>query len=61
MMIGEIEYVDTFITSITAKNSVTNNPENPFPPLAFVFIFLFVFIIGIALMNLLVCIYAVTP
>ncbi len=54
MMIGEYEYVTTFIDSISNSSDVTRNPLNPFPEIALVFIFAFLFLMSIILMNLLV-------
>ncbi|KAL9969322.1 hypothetical protein ACROYT_G021521 [Oculina patagonica] len=54
MMIGEYEYVTTFIDSIGSSSDVTRNPLNPFPEIALVFIFAFLFLMSIILMNLLV-------
>ena len=57
MMIGELEFDDTFVKTIS-KNTTsrsTTAPENPFPEVAFVFITFFLLLMCIILMNLLVC------
>lgn len=54
MMVGEFEYVTSFIDSIGSNNDRTGNPLNPFPEIAVTFIFLFLLLMSIILMNLLV-------
>ena len=57
MMIGELEFDDTFVKTIS-KNTTsrsTTAPENPFPEVAFVFVTFFLLLMCIILMNLLVC------
>lgn len=53
-MVGEFEYVTSFIDSIGSNNDRTGNPLNPFPEIAVTFIFLFLLLMSIILMNLLV-------
>ena len=57
MMIGELEFDDTFIKTISknATSRSTTAPQNPFPEAAFVFITFFLLLMAIILMNLLVC------
>lgn len=59
MMVGEFEYDDTFISSITGSNEKTKNPLNPFPEIALIFMFAFLFLMAIILMNLLVGKYSI--
>ena len=54
MMVGEFEYLTTFIESIGSNNERTKNPLNPFPEIAATFIFVFLLLMSIILMNLLV-------
>ena len=54
MMIGELEFKDTFVESIGKNNTATKNPLNPFPEAALSFSMLFLFLMCIVLMNLLV-------
>ena len=54
MMIGELEFKDTFVETVGKNNTVTKNPLNPFPEAAFSFGFVFLFLMCIVLMNLLV-------
>ena len=53
-MVGEFEYLTTFIESIGNNNEHTKNPLNPFPEIAATFIFVFLLLMSIILMNLLV-------
>ena len=53
-MVGEFEYLTTFIDSIGSNNEHTGNPLNPFPEIAATFIFVFLLLMSIILMNLLV-------
>ena len=53
-MVGEFEYLTSFIESIGSKNEHTGNPLNPFPEIAVTFVFLFLLLMSIILMNLLV-------
>ena len=53
-MVGEFEYLTTFIESIGTNNEHTKNPLNPFPEIAATFIFVFLLLMSIILMNLLV-------
>ena len=57
MMIGELEFDDTFIATISKNDTSrsTTAPKNPFPEVAFVFITFFLLLMAIILMNLLVC------
>ena len=57
MMIGELEFDDTFIKTISknATAKTTTASENPFPEVAFIFITFFLLLMAIILMNLLVC------
>ena len=54
MMIGEMDFGATFIDTMRVYNENTNNPENPFPRVAFFFFFVCLVLLTIALMNLLV-------
>lgn len=54
MMVGEFEYLTSFIESIGSNNEHTGNPLNPFPEIAATFVFLFLLLMSIILMNLLV-------
>ena len=54
MMIGELDFGSTFISTIRQRSEANNNPLNPFPPFGFFFLFLCLFFLTIALMNLLV-------
>lgn len=53
-MVGEFEYLTSFVESIGSKNEQTGNPLNPFPEIAVTFVFLFLLLMSIILMNLLV-------
>lgn len=53
MMIGELEFDDTFVETI-GKNTTSGARKNPFPKTSFVFLSLFLILVGIVLMNLLV-------
>jgi len=53
-MVGEFEYLTSFIESIGSNNERTGNPLNPFPEIALTFIFVFLLLMSIILMNLLV-------
>ena len=55
MMIGELEFDDTFIKTISKNTTATKVPQNPFPEAAFVMLSFFMLLMGIILMNLLVC------
>lgn len=57
MMIGELEFDDTFVKTISKNTTArsTTAPQNPFPEAAFVFITFFLLLMAIILMNLLVC------
>lgn len=55
MMIGELEFDDTFIKTISKNTTATTAPQNPFPEAAFVMLSFFMLLMGIILMNLLVC------
>lgn len=46
MMVGDLQYVDTFVTP--------SSEENPLSGMAYIFCFLFLFIMSLALMNILV-------
>ena len=54
MMIGEIEFDDTFIETIGKKSDTSRAPLNPFPGVSFVFLAFFLLLVSIILMNLLV-------
>ena len=54
MMVGEFEYLTSFVESIGSNNEHTGNPLNPFPEIAVTFVFLFLLLMSIILMNLLV-------
>lgn len=54
MMIGEIEFDDTFIQTIGKKSDTSRAPLNPFPSVSFVFLAFFLLLMSIILMNLLV-------
>ncbi|KAL9969326.1 hypothetical protein ACROYT_G021526 [Oculina patagonica] len=54
MMVGELDFGEIFIESIGDTDSSSQNPKNPFPPVAFIFLFLCLFLLSVALMNLLV-------
>ena len=55
MMIGELEFDDTFIKTISKNTTSTTAPQNPFPEAAFVLLSFFMLLMAIILMNLLVC------
>ena len=52
MMIGELDFVETFIDTIGKKSK--ENLLNPFPFTGYFFLFLCLFFLTVALMNLLV-------
>lgn len=54
MMIGEIEFDDTFIQTIGKKSDTSGAPLNLFPSVSFVFLAFFLLLMSIILMNLLV-------
>ena len=54
MMIGELDFVPTFIETIGAKSEENKNLLNPFPFTGQFFLFLCLFLLTTALMNLLV-------
>ena len=54
MMIGEIEFDDTFIQTIGKKSDTSRAPLNLFPSVSFVFLTFFLLLMSIILMNLLV-------
>jgi len=54
MMIGEIEFDDTFIQTIGKKSDTSRAPLNLFPSVSFVFLAFFLLLMSIILMNLLV-------
>ena len=54
MMIGELDFGSTFISTIHQRSEANDNPLNPFPDIGFFFLFLCLFFLTIALMNLLV-------
>ena len=54
MMIGEIQFDDTFIKTIGKNSDTSRAPLNPFPGASFVFLTFFLLLMSIILMNLLV-------
>lgn len=54
MMIGELEFDDTFIATVGKNSTSIKRPLNPFHDAAFVFLGLFLLLMAIILMNLLV-------
>ena len=49
MMIGELNFGETFVDT-----SSNQNPSNPFPSVAYICLFLCLFLLSVGLMNLLV-------
>ena len=54
MMIGELDFLETFIETIGKKSEENTNLLNPFPITGQFFFFLCLFLLTTALMNLLV-------